>query len=130
MLFFVRSALVALYPRTAELPGIADTDIEAFLRKFRREAAPLVWIGVLASTLLFHLTPLFTVFVPLPAFALPAGLRDKHANRIASSSLYIVRQSIFLLKLPGGLCWGSHPSVRAKLALPAYAPDPGTWRSA
>lgn len=129
MLFFVRSALVALYPRTADLPGIADTDVDAFLRRFQREAAPLMWVGVLASTLLFHLTPLFTVFVPLPAFWLPAGLLDRHANAISGSSIYIVRQAIFLLKLPGGLCWGAHPSVRARFALPAYGADPGTWRS-
>lgn len=128
MLFFVRSALVALYPRTADLPGIADTDVDGFLRRFRAEATPLVWIGVLASTLLFHLTPLFTVFLPLPAFLLPESLRDRHADRIASSSLYLVRQAVFLLKLPGGLCWGAHPSVRERFALPAYAADPGTWR--
>jgi hypothetical protein len=129
VLFFVRSALVALYPRTPELPGIADTDVDGFLRTFRSEATFLVWIGVLAGAFLFHATPLFTVFVPLPAFALPAGLRDKHADRLSQSSLYLVRQAVFLLKLPGGLCWGAHPSVRAKFALPALAPDPGTWRS-
>lgn len=130
VLFLVRSALVALYPRTEELPGIADTDLDAFLPRFRRESPWLMWIGIVAATLLFHLTPLFTVLVPLPAFALPAGLRDRHADRIAQSPLYLVRQAIFLLKLPGGLCWGAHPAVRARFALPALAPDPGTFRSA
>ncbi len=130
MIWFVRSAMCALYPRTEGLPGLEDCDITAFLVRFRRETTFLMWLGVLAGAWVFHATPLFTVFVPLPAFFLPRGLRDKHASRIASTSLYLPRQAIFLLKLPAGLCWGGHPSVREKLALPAYAADPGTWRTA
>lgn len=124
----VRSALVALYPKSGELPGVADTGVDAFLERFSAEAPAIVWIGVVGSALLFHLTPLFTVFVPLPAFLLPERLRDVHAERIASSSIYLVRQSIFLLKLPAALCWGADAAVRARFALPAYRPDPGTWR--
>ena len=130
MIWFVRSAMCALYPRTDERPGLEDCGITEFLVRFRRETTFLMWLGVLAGAWVFHFTPLFTVFVPLPAFLLPRGLRDKHASRITGAGVYLVRQAIFLLKLPAGLCWGGHPEVRAKFALPAYPPDPGSWRTA
>jgi hypothetical protein len=128
MIWLVHSAIVILYPRTAALPGAADCDLEAFLLRFRREAAPLVWLGVVLGAVLFHLTPVFTVRVPLPAFMLPPDVADRHASRISGSRIYLVRQSIFLVKLAAGLAWGAHPDVRARFALPALAPDPGTWR--
>lgn len=130
MRLLVQSALVALYPRAHGLPGIEDCDVDAFLRKFAREASPLLWLGVVMSALLFQLSPLFTVWVPLPAFLLPASLKDRHANAMTYAPFYLVRQAIFLLKLPGGLCWGTHPNVRKHFALSAYEPDPETTRTA
>lgn len=129
MLWLVRSAMVAFYPRTAELPGIADTGIDAFLREFRRDTTFLMWLGVVLSTLLFHFTPLFTVFIPLPAFLLPASLRDKHARRIGGTNIYLVKQAMLVLKLPAGLCWGRDPEVRKRFAMQVYAPDPETVRT-
>ncbi len=122
--FLVRTALVALYPRAHGLPGLEDCDLDAFLRRFARESSGLLWLGVVMASLLFHLSPLFTVLVPLPAFLLPASLRDRHANAMTYAPFYLVRQAIFLLKLPGGLCWGTHPKVRERFALSAYEPDP------
>jgi len=129
MLWLVRSAMVAFYPRTAELPGIADTGIDEFLRQFRKDTTFLMWLGVVLSTLLFHATPLFTVFVPLPAFLLPASLRDKHARRIGGTNIYLIKQAMLVLKLPAGLCWGRDPEVRKRFAMQLYAPDPETWRT-
>lgn len=129
MIWLVRSAIAMLYPRTEDLPGAEDCDLDAFLRKLRSETTFLMWLGIVAGAVVFHLTPLLTVYLPLPAFLLPRSLRDKHAYRITTTSLYLIRQSIFLLKLAAGLCWGGHPSVRAKLALPAYEPDPDHWRA-
>lgn len=129
MIGWVRSAIVMLYPRTEALPGAADCDLDAFLIRFRREAPLLIWLGVLLGALVFHLTPLFTVFVPLPAFVLPRGLADKHAHRIASTGPYLTRQAIFLLKLPAGLAWGAHPEVRKRFGLPPLEADAGTWKS-
>jgi hypothetical protein len=129
MTWLVRSAMCALYPRTATLPGLEDCGVDDFLERFQRESPLLMWVGVLAGALVFHLTPLFTVFVPLPAFLLPASLLDRHASRIAGSDWYLVRQAIFLVKFPCGLCWGAHPEVRKRLALSAYPDDPGTWRA-
>lgn len=126
--FLVKTALTALYPRAHGLPGIEDCDLDAFLRRFARESSGLLWLGVVLSALLYHLSPLFTVWVPLPAFWLPASLRDRHANAMTYAPFYLVRQAIFLLKLPGGLCWGTHPNVRKHFALAAYEPDPDTVR--
>ena len=129
MTWLVRSAMCALYPRTEGWPGIEDCDLDAFLARIKRESSGLMWLGIVVGALVFHFTPLFTVYVPLPAFFLPRSLRDKHASRISGSGLYLIRQAIFLLKLPCGLCWGGHPEVRKRFALPAYAADPGTWRA-
>ena len=128
MLFLVRSAMVALYPRTATLPGLEDTNIDAFLVKFRRETTLTFWLGIVLSAWMFQWTPLFTVFVPLPAFLLPKRLRDKHAHKIASSELYLVRQLMLILKMPAGLCWGADPAVRKHFSLSTYDPDPTTWK--
>ncbi|MCC6334493.1 MAG: hypothetical protein IT380_10960 [Myxococcales bacterium] len=129
MLWLVRSAIVALYPSGGALPGAADCGLDGFLRRFRREAPALVWLGVVLGALVFHFSAFFTVFVPLPAFLLPAGLRDRHASRIASTNVYLARQGIFLVKLAAGLCWGADAEVRRRLALPPLPADPGTWRT-
>ncbi len=129
MLWLVRSAMVAFYPRTAALPGLVDTGIDAYLRQFRSETTALMWLGVVLASLLYHLTPLFTVFVPLPAFLLPASLRDRHTARIGDSNLYLVKQAMLVLKLPAALCWAKDPEVRRRFAMAPYPPDPGTWRT-
>lgn len=129
MTWLVRSAIAILYPRTDELPGAEDCDLDGFLRRFRRESTFLMWLGVVMGAVVFHLTPFMTVFVPLPAFLLPRSLADRHAYRITTGGLYLTRQAVFLVKLAAGLCWGAHPAVRARFALPALAADPGTWRA-
>jgi len=129
MISLVRAAIVLLYPRTALLPGAEDCDLDAFLERFRRETTPLVWVGVLAGALLFQLSPVFTVHVPLPASMLSPRLGDLHARRISNSPIYLVRQTIFLVKLIAGMAWGADPRVREILALRPYPADPGTWRT-
>ncbi len=127
--WLIREAIVRLYPREGDLPGAEDCDLDAFLDRFRRETTPLMWLGVVLGAIVFHLTPLLTVFVPLPAFALSGELADRHAERISTSDVYLLRQALFLVKLVAGLAWGGHPSVRARFALAPYPPDPGTWRT-
>ena len=51
MIWFVQSAMCALYPRTDELPGLEDCDVRAFLVRFRRETTGLMWLGVLLGAL-------------------------------------------------------------------------------
>jgi hypothetical protein len=129
VLALVRSAIVLLYPRTDELPGAEDCGLDAFLERYREETTPLVWFGVVLGAIVFHLTPVFTVGVPVPAFALSPRLGDKHAHAIAQTDSYVVRQAIFLLKLVAGLAWGQGAEVRARLGLRALPPDPDTWRT-
>lgn len=106
-----------------------DTDVDDFLARYRRETTTLVWIGVVLGGIVFALTPIMTVYLPVPSFLLPRALLDRHAMRITSTRLYLVRQSIFLVKLAAGMCWGMHPAVRAKLGMAPYPRDPGTWRT-
>lgn len=127
--WLMRSAMVSLMPATPDLPGVEDCDPDGFLQQLAEEAPFRLRLGIFAGALLFHALPLFVVFVPLPAFLLPAGLRDRYAMKVASHPLYLVRQLIFLVKFAGGLCWGRDPAVRARLALPAYPQDPGSWRT-
>lgn len=129
MLWLVRAALLILYPRIDGLPGLADTRLDEFLERFRREAPALMWVGVIAGALVFHLTPLFTVGVPLPAFWLPRATADRHAARLTQTPLYLVRQAVFLVKLVGGLAWGTDPEVRQRLGLTALPPEPPRWRT-
>jgi hypothetical protein len=127
--FLIRSACISLFPRTDALPGVVDTDLDAFLVRFRRETTALLWLGVVLGAIVFALTPILTVYLPLPAFFLPPKLRDKHADRIASHPVYLLRQAIVVVKMAGGLCWATHPSVRARFALPPYPDEPSVWRT-
>lgn len=120
--------MCAMYPRTAELPGMEDADVKGFLRRYRRESTFLMWLGLVAGTWVFVWSPLLTVFLPLPSFLLPRTLLDRHAHRITTTRLYFVRQAVFLVKLAAGLCWGALPEVRARFAMAPYPADPGTWR--
>lgn len=126
--WLARSAMVTFYPRTEMFPGLDQMPVEDYLQRFKRESAPLIWLGFVFGTIFFHLTPLFTVWVPLPAFLLSERLRERHAQRLAAHPFYYVRQPVFLVKMVAGLLWGSDPAVREKLGLAAYPADPGTRR--
>ncbi len=129
MTFLIRAAMCAVYPRTEHLPGVADADLDGFLRRYRREASALLWAGLVLGAVVFTITPLFTVGWPLPSLLLPRRVLDRHAERVMGHRVYLLRQSVFLLKMVAGLCWGSHPAVRKIWALPPYPADPGTWRA-
>jgi hypothetical protein len=129
MTWLVRAAIVMLYPRVGDWPGAEDCDLDAFLERFRRETTPLMWLGVVLGALVFQLTPVVTVFIPLPASMLPKELANRHAERVSTTNVYLLRQAIFLVKLVAGLVWGGHASVRERFALPPLPPDPGTWRA-
>jgi hypothetical protein len=129
MTWLVRAAIVMLYPRVGDWPGAEDCDLDEFLDRFRRETTALMWIGVVLGAVVFQLTPIVTVFVPLPASLLSKELANRHAERVATTNVYLLRQAVFLVKLVAGLVWGGHPSVRERFALPPLPPDPGTWRA-
>jgi len=128
MLWLIKFAMCTMMPRAGTLAGIADTDVDAFLVRLRRDSEPRFWLGVSLGAVLFAITPLLTVGLPLPAFLLPKGRLERHSERILAHPLYLLRQGVFLVRLAAGMCWGADTAVRASLSLPPYGPDPGTFR--
>jgi hypothetical protein len=125
--WFIQHAMCALYPRTDAFPGMEDTDVKGFLRRYRRDSTAIMWLGLVLGTLAFVCTPILTLYLPVPSFLLPRALLDRHAHRVTTSRIYLVRQAVFLVKLAAGLSWGADPEVRARIALAPYPADPGTW---
>lgn len=117
-----------MMPRSESLPGIADTDVDGFLRRMKKDADPLYWLGLVVGGIVFAISPLLTVYVPLPAFLLPRSLLVRHCERILSSRIYVLRQAVFLVRLSAGMCWGADDKVRACFALAPMGPDPGTFK--
>jgi len=128
MIWLIKFSMCAMMPRTEALPGIADTALDVFLRRLQKETIGLFWLGLALGTVVFMLTPLVTIGVPLPAFALSKSLLDRHTERILGHPVYLLRQAVFLLRVSAGLCWGADEGVRAHFALAPYPPDPGTFR--
>jgi hypothetical protein len=122
----VRFALVALYPRVDDLPGLSELGVDEKIAALRRDSTLLFWMGVVGAALVFQITPILTVWRPWPAVFLTDEQLDEHAHRIATYPVYLVLQTIFLLKLMAGVFWGQSPEIRAFLHLPAYGDDPGT----
>ena len=128
MPWFSKQALVAMMPSSPTLKGVADTGLDDFLRRFLSEAPALLRVGLYASALLYHITPLITVFVPLPAFLLPEKLRERHTRKLCAHPVYPVRMSTFTLKMVAGLCWGNDPEIRKRLNVRLNGGDPGTFQ--
>lgn len=125
----LRHAMSALFPRTEKWPGVKDTGVDEFLTKFLNEAPLMVRGGAYLGAIAFMMAPLITIGIPLPSFLLTASALDRHAIKVASHPFYLLRQAVFVVKVIAGLCWAAHPSIRKELNLPAYDPDPGTWRT-
>lgn len=128
MQWLVKQASLALYPRTETLPGVADTAIDQQLSQLRTEGLLILWFTLVLGALIFTLTPLFTLGVPLPAFLLPAKWLDRHAHRIATTRFYYVRQAMLGLKVAASLAWGKDPAVRRAIGIAPYADDPESYR--
>jgi len=129
VIWLIKFAMCTMMPRTQALPGIADTDLDGFLRKMKKESEPLYWTGLVLGAVIFALTPLITIGVPLPAFFLSRGLLEKHAERILAHPVYLLRQSALLVRLSAGMCWGADNAIRGRFNLPPYGSDPGTFRT-
>jgi hypothetical protein len=117
-----------MFPAEGDMPGVADMDAAAYVRKLRAESTFTYWVGVVVGALVFIAAPVITIGWPVPAMLLPAATLDRYADRVAGHPIYLVRQAMLLLKLNGGMLWAAHPTVRAAFGLPAYPPDPGTFR--
>jgi hypothetical protein len=129
VIWLIKFAMRTMMPRTDKLPGIEDTDLDGFLRRLKHDAEPLYWVGLVAGAIVYTISPLVTVFVPLPAFLLPKKLLALHTERLLSHPVYVLRQAAYLVRLSAGMCWGADPKVRALFAMAPYPPDPGTFRT-
>ena len=128
--WLLRSAMLPLMPSGHGIPGLEREPLDAYLRRFCSEANAATQLGVLVSALVFVISPMFTIYVPLPSVWLSPRLLDRHADKIANSPLYLVKQANFLLKMYAGFAWGVQQGVRESLALEPYPEDPDAWRTA
>lgn len=125
----IRHTMCALIPSGGALPGVAECGVDAWIVRFRAETSLMMWIGVVLGSVVFVLTPVWTLGLPVPSVWLGPERLDAHASRLGASSIYPLRQLVLLVKMMACLCWGVDPKVRAVFALAPYPPDPGTWRS-
>jgi hypothetical protein len=125
----VRFALTAYYPRTDDLPGLADLDVDEKIAVFRRESTWVFWLGIVAAAVVFQIAPILTLKRPWLAVQLTPEELDRHAHALASHPWYLVRQMPSMLKLIGGMFWAQSPEIRSFVNLPPYPPDPGTRRT-
>ena len=129
MKWLISKTMQDLYPASGDLPGIEDMGLDAYLDQFKAEAPTLMYTGLVAGCTLYQFSTMMTVGKPGPAMLLSDELRDQHAQKITATSNYPLRQSIFLVKMVVGMCWGKDDRVRRKMNLAPYKGDPGTWRS-
>lgn len=130
MIWLIRSAMCDMLPPAAGLPGLAEAGIDPFLARLRAETTLTVWAGMILGAAVYVLTPVITVYVPLPSMWLPRSLRERHAARITATDVYLLRQTVFLLKMYACMCWGQDENVRRLLHVAPYPVDPGTFRTA
>ena len=130
MFWLIKFAVAAMMPRHENLLGVRDTGLDGYVRQFMSETNAITRLGVWASSIVFMLTPLITVGLPVPALFLTRKALDRHASRLASHPFYLLRQSMFIVKMVAGFCWGSNPEVRAHFNMLPYTGDPGTWKQA
>lgn len=126
---FVRFALTAYYPRTDDLPGLADLGVDEKIATFRRETTWVFWFGIVMAAVFFQLSPMLTLKRPRLATSLMPEELDRHAHTLTSHPWYLVRQMPMMLKLIGGIFWAQSPEIRSYVNLPPYLPDPGTRRT-
>jgi len=130
VLWMIKQSMYPLLPPHGSLPGLIDTDLDGFLRRLRSESNALLWAGLVFASIMFISTPLLTVGLPLPACLLRGRTLALHTERIIAHPWYPLRQSMSVVRLAAGMCWGADPAVRAHFRLPPYPPDPGTFRQA
>ncbi|MFT7519313.1 MAG: hypothetical protein ACI9MC_001453 [Kiritimatiellia bacterium] len=127
--WLIAGSFRALFPALNDLPGLDEVELNRFIARVKVESPAAIWWALGGASLLFVVSPLFTTGVPLPSFWLRPAALDRHAHRVASSPIYLVRQAIFLLKMFAGMCWAADPSVREQLAQPQVEHERKGWRS-
>jgi hypothetical protein len=128
--WITRRVLLEMLPAGGVLPGLDIIDLDGFLRGFGRDAPFLMRLGLALSVGIFVMSAPLTLGIPWPAIWLPRKLRARHAKRLATHRIYVVRQTVTMLKMVAGMAWGQDPRIRIRMGLEPYDEDPGTWRPA
>ena len=129
MRWLIRSAMRTMYPAAGPFKCITETSLDTMLDGYFKEAPPILTWGLRSAVLAYHLTPIFTIFVPLPAFLLTKRLATKHADRLARHPLYLFRSLVIPIKMVAGLAWAADTDNRKALGMAPLEHDPGTWRA-
>ncbi len=129
MNWLIRHAMCAMMPGGGTLPGLTAEEAHAYAQRVRAESDWLYSLGLCLGAVMFAITPIITLLIPLPSFLLPARLLDRHAERVVGHRSYLIKQAVFLVRLNAGMCWGASAHNRSALAQPAYPDDPGTYRT-
>jgi hypothetical protein len=124
----VRLSMVAFFPKTADLPGLAELGVSEKIAMLRRESTLLFWTGIVGAAVFFQISPILTLRRPWIAAFLSEDDLDRHAHALATYPVYLVRQAVMLLKMVAGIFWGESAEIRAFIHLPAYGEDPKTRR--
>ncbi len=121
-------AMNEVMPPHDGMPGIIDTNAEAFLKEFKKNAHPIMRLGFWASVWVYVLSPVFTVYIPLPAFLLSEKKRFQHMEIYSNSHSFVFSQLWLLQKMITGMCWGMDDKVRAYYGYQPYSPELGDFR--
>jgi hypothetical protein len=130
MRWLTRKVLLEILPANGALPGLESVDLDAFLVGLLKDSPLVMRLALFLSVMLFVFSTPITLFLPWPSLWLPKGLRARHTARLAQHPIYLVRQTMTMLKMIAGMAWGQDPAIRELLHLRAYEPDPATWRAA
>ena len=121
----VAHVLRALLPPPPNGPTV---DFRGAAGQLLAEVSPLMWLGLVGSSLGFVLSPVTTIGWPLPSFWLPAEALDRHADRFSHHPVYLLRAGSTLLKMCAAFAWGELPAVRQGWGVSTDVADPRTWR--
>ena len=87
MFWLIKFAAAAMMPRHENLLGVRDTGLDGYVRQFMSETNAITRLGVWASSIVFMLTPLITVGLPVPPYFSPAGPRPACESRPPTRSI-------------------------------------------
>src|ERR1041385_7942329 len=107
----------ALLPAGAvpALPGLLDTDFEAFRADFSASAPWTLRLALRAALwAATWLAPCLIGRLP-PLRRLAPEERETALDALASSRVYLLRQMVLMLKLTASLCYGGDARVRAAI---------------
>lgn len=115
-------------PRHGDMPGVMDTEVDAFLSEFNQHAHPIMRLGFFLAVWIYVLSPVFTLGIPLPAFWLSAEKREAHLKKYSNSHSFVFSQLWMLQKMITGMCWGADAKVRQYFGYAPYEAELGEFK--